>query len=130
MRMDIYRNIHKNLWSIRDPTTMEVIQDAERVLVNHPQYVIDERGRQQQINGKWKTIHAWLTGFTHVDPPEYLDLGEKHQLWYDFNRPNGFIWFGTDLRADLGPGDSILMDESGAVWIGQFVNKPVLPVIP
>ena len=60
MRVDIYWNLHKNVWSIRHKG--RVIQHATHALVQDATFVVQEGGRQRVLREMKKNVHAFVRG--------------------------------------------------------------------
>lgn len=67
---DIYWNSHKGLFSVREKG--KVIGHAERVLIDEPQFVVSEAGRQRVLASGQKNVHAFVRGrATLPDDPDF-----------------------------------------------------------
>ena len=47
--VDVYKNLHKNTWSIRSRTTGRVVEHADNVLVRAATFVVQPAGRQRVL---------------------------------------------------------------------------------
>ena len=62
MRVDVYYNLHKHLWSVRDRRTGRVILHCDRVELTNVKFHVGQRGRERVNEEQRKNVHAWVTG--------------------------------------------------------------------
>lgn len=62
MKVFIYWNIHKQLWSVRDQLTRKIIAYRESLLLTNCTFKVSEKGRQRVIREKCKNVHAGVEG--------------------------------------------------------------------
>jgi len=70
MTAQVYFNLHKKSWSIRDPKTGRVTNKAQAqylVVLIDVTFKVNEGGRQRVIRDERKNVHAFACG-TLVDP--------------------------------------------------------------
>ena len=60
MRVDVYFNLRKRVFSIRH--RRKVIEHAACVVIRDPAFVVSEKGRQRVLKEKRKNIHACVRG--------------------------------------------------------------------
>lgn len=60
MRVDVYFNLHKRVFSIRHRG--KVIEHADCVVIRDPAFVVSEKGRQRVLKEKRKNVHACVRG--------------------------------------------------------------------
>ena len=72
MRVFVYFNLHKLLWSVRaleGPNKGRVIQHAHEVLLVDCVFKVSEAGRQRVLSERRKNVHAGVVGrLTDVAP--------------------------------------------------------------
>lgn len=67
MKVDVYYNLHKNVWSIRDRKTQKVVNHSHAVLFpNVVSFVVRQGGRDKVIREKKKNVHAFVRGINPV----------------------------------------------------------------
>ena len=59
-RYDVYRNLHKKGFSVRDRKTGKVITVLESLLVQDCDFVVHPRGRAKVLEEKKKCVHAFI----------------------------------------------------------------------
>lgn len=91
MRVFVYRNLHKKLWSVRamdGPDKGRVIQHATKLSLANCTFKVSESGRQRVIREKRKNVHAGVQG-TLIEP---LAPGEcSSKITYDPYRFATFV---------------------------------------
>jgi hypothetical protein len=60
MRVEVYYNLHKNVFSVRHKG--KVIAWGNRVTIENPEYVVREKGRQKVLKEGRKNVHAFVRG--------------------------------------------------------------------
>jgi hypothetical protein len=90
MRVEIYRNLHKNTFSIRSVKTGRVIGHADVVEVKNAQFVVRQAGRERVLKESRKNVHAFVRGELvgmYSDVPscflsEYMDWKDAYYQPY------------------------------------------------
>lgn len=87
MRVDVYFNLHKKLWSVRDHKTRRVIEHRRYVALTDVTFHVSPAGNARVRAERKKHVHAWVTG-TLVDPDTALDVaiktgGESRRFTYN-----------------------------------------------
>jgi len=62
MKVLIYWNIHKQLWSVRDQLTRKVIAHLESLVLTNCTFKVSEKGRQRVLREQQKNVHAGIEG--------------------------------------------------------------------
>ena len=80
MRVEVYFNLHKYIWSVRSAKTGRVILHTDKVHIRNPEFVVRQSGRNRVLREGKKNVHAFVRGeatyFDDFDPdhhPNYLD---------------------------------------------------------
>ena len=63
MRVEVYFNLHKRVFSIRSCKTGRVIHHTKNVHIRDPQFVVREGGRQRVLRERKKNVHAFVRGY-------------------------------------------------------------------
>lgn len=58
----VYWNVNKKCWSIRDKKTRLVVGHSDWVTLADVRFVVQEGGRQRVLREKRKNVHAWAEG--------------------------------------------------------------------
>ena len=74
MRVEVYFNLHKRVFSVRSCKTGRVIHHAKDVHIVNPKFVVREGGRQRVLRERKKNVHAFVRGnlTAFKDSPSYL----------------------------------------------------------
>lgn len=72
MRVEVYFNLHKYLWSVRQCATGRVILHTDKVHIRDPKFVVRKSGRDRVLLEGKKNVHAFVRGemahFEDFDP--------------------------------------------------------------
>lgn len=60
--VEVYRNLHNNLFSIRSKKSRLVLAHGENFALFNAVTKVSESGRQKVIREKRKNVHAWVSG--------------------------------------------------------------------
>jgi len=77
MKVEVYFNLHKKLFSVRQCSTGRVILHTRAVHLLNPVFVVREAGRQRVLRERKKNVHAFVRGeVTYFDDfnPDILDV--------------------------------------------------------
>jgi len=74
MKVEVYFNLHKRVFSVRSCKTGRVIHHAKDVHIVNPKFVVREGGRQRVLRERKKNVHAFVRGnlTTFKDNPSRL----------------------------------------------------------
>lgn len=61
MRVDVYKNLHNGLMSVRG-TNGRVLTHEPTVLIRNPQFVVQPAGRERVLREQRKNVHAFVRG--------------------------------------------------------------------
>ena len=62
MRVEVYFNLHKRVFSVRSVRSGRVILHTKNVHIRKPQFVVREGGRQRVLRERKKNVHAFVRG--------------------------------------------------------------------
>ena len=74
MLVEVYFNLHKHCWSVRDCKTRKVISHDDKVVLTHAQFKVSEAGRQRVIHTQHKNVHATVKGVWEDRPGQLPPL--------------------------------------------------------
>ena len=114
IKVEVYFNLHKRVFSVRSCKTGRVIHHAKDVHINQPQFVVREGGRQRVLRERKKNVHAFVRGYTtrHDDEPELLTDVVYNPYKYD-----SFVDWKTETPLDKGLRAWMGINELGIPWI-------------
>lgn len=58
----VYRNLHKQCWSVRDCKTKRVVAHLDCLTLRNAKFKVSEAGRQRVLREKKKNVHAGVQG--------------------------------------------------------------------
>jgi hypothetical protein len=119
--VDVYRNLHKNTWSIRSRTTGRVIRRADNVVVKNVKFVVQPAGRQRVLDEERKNVHAFVRGtISPISTAMLTQVAFNVQIKY-----NPYIlepdqraghFYEVDTEETVGEAPIVVLDTKGA-WI-------------
>ena len=62
MRVEVYFNLHKKLFSVRDCKTGRVVHHTYNIWIEDPVFVVRKAGRERVLREKKKNVHAFVRG--------------------------------------------------------------------
>lgn len=77
MNVDVYWNLHKQCYSVRDRATGKVVQHKSTLVLADVQFVVQPAGRERVRREGKKNVHAFLRG-------RICDLFWDDLLWVDY----------------------------------------------
>ena len=117
MEVEVYRNLHKNVWSVRDKRTGRVIDHQERVVIRNARFVVQPAGRAKVLREQRKNVHAFVRGTyagTHWRPCGPFWALFTGKVSYNPYKAGHF----TDAAGNEVSGAGVaLLDEHGKVYI-------------
>jgi hypothetical protein len=63
MYVDVYRNLAKNCFSIRECKTRLVIAHVQTTTLHNAKFIVSEPGRQRVLKERRKNVHAYVRGW-------------------------------------------------------------------
>lgn len=61
-RVFVYKNLHKDCWSVKDRQTGHVVAHADRVELSDVQLKVSQAGRRRVLEEQRKNVHAGVEG--------------------------------------------------------------------
>jgi len=58
----VYRNLHKDIFSIRDSKSMKVIDHKQILILEGCSFVIQEGGRKRALQLNQRNVHTFING--------------------------------------------------------------------
>ena len=120
MLVDVYRNLHKKTWSIRDRKTGRVVSHQDEVNVLDAKFVVQPAGRRKVLQEGRKNVHAFVRG-TLATYQEVLDdsrtfyLITPYLVRYNPYQAAHFFYRNPENRIDKA--DLAILDYEGVtVW--------------
>ncbi len=118
LEVEVYKNLHNGLWSVRSKKTKRILGHAGTVLLDGVKFKVSESGRKRVIESGQKNVHAFVIGklvaFDGLVSVVHLDFDDLHQVRY-----NPFLFWSFVKSKDETPiysADGCLMVE-GVVYL-------------
>ena len=121
MRVEVYRNLHKNCWSIRDLSTGRVYQHAAQFVVrsshNKPaSFVVQPGGRERVVKEGRKNVHAFVRGT--YGSPHFNGLDrERYSIKVSYNPYKAPHFVDSNNNKVAATDGLILLDTDGKAYI-------------
>ena len=116
-KADVYRNLHKRIWSVRDRTTGLVVKHSQLVYVSDAKFIVQPAGRARVLRERRKNVHAFVRG-TVVDfgfPPDWRALLPM-KITYNPYKADHFFAVEDKEKTSIIEAPLVILDEDG-VWI-------------
>ena len=120
MLVDVYKNLHKKTWSIRDRKTGRVVAHQDNVHVLDAKFVVQPSGRERVLQERRKNVHAFVRGTLAtyeevIDRPEKFYLITPYLVRYNPYQVDHFFYGNPENRIDKA--DLAILDYEGVtVW--------------
>ena len=62
MRVEVYFNLHRKLWSVVDLSTGLVVEHVHEIAIANPVFTVQPAGRRKVIQQQRKNVHAFVRG--------------------------------------------------------------------
>ena len=114
MRVEVYRNLHKNCWSIRNLKTGRVVRHSNEVFIEDAKFVVQPAGREKVLREKKKNVHAFVRGnWLPYKPHKISKTFLPNTYSYNPYKFNHFYNIETEERIDSSP--FVMLDILGHV---------------
>ena len=120
--VEVYRNLHKDCWSVRDSKTRLVISHVDYIHLHNATLVVQPAGREKVLREKRKNVHAFIKG-TQV--PVECWWGSRFSLFlvrvrgviYNPYRNESFVL--QDTGEPITHADHVYLNDQGKAFIGM-----------
>ena len=112
MKVAVYWNLHKNLWSIKSLETGRVITHTGYVQLADCTFKVSQAGRQRVLREKRKNVHAMVVGeLTNAGPK----LSEEFvSIYYNPYKVSTFV--ERESQAPVHAADTVIMNSERQVY--------------
>ncbi len=121
--IDVYRNLNRRIWSLRDPRSRLVVERAESVEIADVQCIVHERQRQRAVDEGRRNVHAFVRG-SLVSLGELVDTRGWHRVHYNCFRAPYFV-SGDFPDAAVLAARWAYFDRNGAAWMRNVQDAPI-----
>ena len=109
MKVEVYRNLHKNCWSIRDTKTGRVIEHTDSVHIKNAKLVVRKSGREKVLREKRKNVHAFVRGTI-----ESCSSWHTEQIAYNPYKYDSFVL--VESKEPIFNAEHVYLNDKGEVW--------------
>jgi arginine utilization protein RocB len=135
MKVDIYFNLHRKVFSIRHKG--RVIAHASYVIVRNPRFVVGQAGNSRVRSEKRKNVHAYVRGELATSEPEDIDGGYWDTFKVVTYNPYKHKTFvnADDVSESIHSADWVEMrvndkkPEMCACWLDNRINSDIMYVV-
>lgn len=97
-KIRVYRNLHKNMFSIQDATTKKVIGYGEGILLKNVKFRVQKKGQDKVRKTQQKSVHAFVVGEFAGIKTEVLD--DYEYIYYNPYTTEKFVISVTHEEID------------------------------
>src|SRR6185437_15281037 len=126
--VEVYRNLNRRVWSVRDPRSRLVLGYAESIELRDVTCVVHETQRQRALREGRRNVHAHVRG-TLVAVARPLDVRGWHRVGYNPFRAGYFVSAGFPRAAIVGA-QRAYFDRTGAAWMFALEEELLAPPVP
>ena len=108
MRVEVYFNLHKKLFSVRDCKTGRVVHHTYNIWIEDPVFVVRKAGRERVLREKKKNVHAfvrgtWMQDLLIEDAQKIFDhCGVSKEVTYNPYKYDSFVTKHDAKAIDFG----------------------------
>lgn len=77
MRVFVYKNLHKDCWSVMNWKTKLVVDHCQTISLENAIFKVSDKGRERVRNEKRKNVHAGVLGHRTKNPKDNISLTNK-----------------------------------------------------
>ena len=81
-KVEVYFNLHKKLFSVRDCKTGRVIDHTNHIAIANPQFVVRKAGRERVLRERKKNVHAFVRGYILPEDDEACARNYFHTVFH------------------------------------------------
>ena len=67
MRVQVYFNLHKRLFSVVDMSTGRVVEHTDQIVIDSPAFVVQKAGHERAVRERRRNVHAYVRGAPRSD---------------------------------------------------------------
>lgn len=110
-KVQVYRNLHKNCYSVRCAKTRRVIGHMRSVVLLYPEFKVNAKGRDRVRELKRKEVHAYVEGFLLANTSDVLSI-EGKRIRYNPYINDTFMRDQGDCQVPVKRANLIVMDRN------------------
>lgn len=90
MLVEVYKNSHKNCFSVRDCLSRKILGYSNRLVLRNCKFVVQQGGRNRVLKEKKKNVHAFVRG--NFDTEEHNITNSGGDLFFIYNNTRPFLY--------------------------------------
>jgi hypothetical protein len=110
-RLYIYKNLHLNLFSIRQGG--KVIDHRDEIILEDARFLVGQKGRERVIREKCKNVHAGVSGFWaeewESNPEIHMNSYTPHKIFYNPYKTDSFVMM-DDMKTKVNEAHFVKLD--------------------
>ena len=116
MTVEVYRNLHKDCWSVRNPINGLVLFHTDAIHLSDAKFVVHQSGRSRVIQEKRKNVHAFIKGTIEPEPNinGVTIYKQYNPITYNPYLHNSFICKGN--QEPIHNADKVYLDSDLKAW--------------
>ena len=114
MKVEVYRNLHKNCWSIRDNKTGRVIDHVDSIHIKDANLVVRKAGREKVLREKRKNVHAFVKGTIENCSSWHNEEYGGKLIAYNPYKYDSFVL--VESAEPIFNAEHVYLNENGEVW--------------
>lgn len=93
MKVFVYFNLHRKMWSVRNVKTGRVIDHTDYIVLTDVTFKVSQAGRQRVLREKKKNVHAGVQGYvaSNEDIKSIRILGKQANVTYNPYKYDSFV---------------------------------------
>lgn len=113
MKVFVYRNLHKNCWSVKCLKTRRVVAHVDSIVLRGAMGKVSQAGRERVLREKRKNVHAGILG--HWDKSGTVEnlSGLSRPITYNPYKYSSFVY--SDTCEPIETCDTIVLTNNGKV---------------
>jgi len=112
MQVQVYRNLHRNCWSVR--YNGRVINHTDSVDLKDAKLVVQPAGRARVLRENRKNVHAYIQGTVTLLSNDRYNNIPKQQITYNPYKYDSFVLVDTEQPVTYA--NNIRLTENGYVF--------------
>lgn len=113
MIVEVYRNLHKSTWSIRNARTRRVQEHLDQLELVNCTFVVYESGRQRVIHEQRKNVHAFVRGEMVTSDSKERSKTAPKRLRYNPYKCGSFVVAGQPCKSAA----RVIFDSDGRAYV-------------
>ena len=120
-KVEVYRNLHKKCWSVRNNATGHVLWHCNEVMLKDVDLVVRPAGRAKALQEKRKNVHAFAKGeILYTSVGNNLKIYDSYmenfkQILYDPYQYESFVY--AESKEPIFKADMVHLTNKGEVYV-------------